>query len=273
MLERIISLLAKIPGGRAAWRQLPVGSVGLRVRHGIWTRPHYAYGVHAAARLARDLGLPGVTVAELGVAGGSGLVNMERTAAEISAKMGIPIDVVGFDGGQGMPSPIDYRDLPYVWKQGFYKMDVDKLRARLKGAQLILGDVATTARQWEQQARYPLGFVAFDLDYYSSTRDAFALFNGEAQHHLPRVYCYFDDIIWPEHACHNEFTGELLAIREFNEQHESRKIAPLHLLRHQLAHPFAWADQIYVMHNFVHPLYSRNLTPDGLRHTQHPLAG
>jgi hypothetical protein len=61
---------------------------------------------------------------------------------------------------------------------------------------------------------YPVGFVAFDLDYYSSTTVAFRVFEKE---HLPRVHCYFDDTIWPESAYHNEYIGELCAIREFNE--------------------------------------------------------
>jgi hypothetical protein len=47
---------------------------------------------------------------------------------------------------------------------------------------------------------------------------AFRVFSGTPATRLPRVFCYFDDIVWPERACYNEFTGEYLAIREFNEQ-------------------------------------------------------
>lgn len=52
---------------------------------------------------------------------------------------------------------------------------------------------------------------------------------GRASHTilLPRVYCYFDDVVWPEFACHNEFTGELHAIHEYNTLTETRKIAQL----------------------------------------------
>ncbi len=40
--------------------------------------------------------------------------------------------------------------------------------------------------------------LAFDLDYYSSTKTALQLFEGGPESRLPRVYCYFDDIMWPE---------------------------------------------------------------------------
>jgi hypothetical protein len=85
------------------------------------------------------------------------------------------------------------------------------------------------------------------------------------------VYCYFDDIIWPERAAHNEYTGELCAIREFNEEHEMKKICPIHLLRHTRLQPAPWADQFYIMHDFRHSLYTRNITPDDEAHTQLPL--
>ena len=74
-----------------------------------------------------------------------------------------------------------------------------------------------------------IGFIAFDLDDHSSTKEAFRLFETCAC--LPRTYCYFHDVIWPETAYHNEYVGELCAIRDFHEEHEHRKICPLPLLR------------------------------------------
>lgn len=105
-----------------------------------------------------------------------------------------------------MPSPEGFRDLPYVWDQGFYKMDAESLRSRLKIAELVLGPVAETIPSFVQRGGVPpIGFVAFDLDYYSSTKRAFGLFEGSAETRLPRMYCYFDDIMWrvraaPSHA-------------------------------------------------------------------------
>ena len=149
-------------------------------------------------------------------------------------------------------------------------MDVEALRKRLLPmTQLFIGDLAETIPQFLASAPAKIGFIAFDLDYYSSTVQAFTIFNTDSL--LPRVYCYFDDIIWPETACYNEYVGELCAIREFNSAHQDQKLCPIHLLRHTQVHPAAWNDQMYVLHRFSDPLYSVNITPQDVRHTQHPL--
>ena len=82
-----------------------------------------------------------------------------------------------------MPELLDFRDLPHVWGKGFYRMDVAALQARLTSAKLFLGDVAETVLKFlGSDAKFPLGFVAFDLDYYSSTAQALTIFDGAAQH-------------------------------------------------------------------------------------------
>ena len=190
---------AKVPGVRRLWSRFPVGSVDLRTEYDIWDRPAYAFGIHSAARLARALGLDRITAVEFGVAGGNGLVSMERIAEAVGGHLGVDVAVMGFDAGSGMPAPEDYRDLPHVWAQGFYKMDAAALRARLRKAELVLGNVADTVRATvAREGLPPIGFVSFDLDYYSSTMSTFHIFGGEARTRLPRVYCYFDDLTWPE---------------------------------------------------------------------------
>ncbi len=120
------------------------------------------------------------------------------------------------DVGTGTREATDYRDLPHVWAKGFHKMDVGRLRARLTTAQLILGDVARTSNAWvSREDVVPIGFIGFDFDYYTSTVHALQVFDGPHRTRLPRVFCYFDDVIWPEHAYYNDFVGELLAINEF----------------------------------------------------------
>ncbi|HXB67055.1 MAG TPA: hypothetical protein VNY05_02360 [Candidatus Acidoferrales bacterium] len=269
--DRILARLTQIPGARSLWGRFAFGSVDTRVRYGVFDRPHYAYGVYAAADLAKRLGLDRISVIEMGVAGGKGLLALERIAKSVGNRFAIRIDVTGFDSGQGMPAPNDYRDLPYVWDKGFYKMDVSELKARLSPAtELIIGDVEQTVPSWVPKAS--IGFVAFDLDYYSSTKTALGLFgNHDANTRLPRCYCYFDDLMWPEYACHNEYVGELCAIKEFNEQHESKKLCPIHMFRHSRVHQAAWNEQMYVLHDFKHPLYCKNVTPSGDRYTQIPL--
>lgn len=270
--DRILALLTRLPGSRSLWIRFPFGSVDTRVRFGIWRRPNYAYGVYSAAQLAKRLGLRGITAIEFGVAGGNGLLALEDVANAVGNAAGIHIDVIGFDSGEGMPAPLDYRDLPHVWGQGFYKMDVEKLKAKLSTAELILGDIRETIPSWLARCAFPIGFVAFDLDYYSSTKSAFRVFESSEAVRLPRIYCYFDDLIWPEHACHNEFTGELCAIREFNEMSDGgKKICPIHMLAHTRVRPASWNEQMYVMHDFRHPLYCKNITPSGDANTQMPL--
>ncbi|HEY5681248.1 MAG TPA: hypothetical protein VIS55_14360 [Pseudomonadales bacterium] len=50
------------------------------------------------------------------MAGGNGLVEMERIAREVEPLFGVGIEIWGFDSGKGLPAPRDYRDLPYIWQ-------------------------------------------------------------------------------------------------------------------------------------------------------------
>ena len=183
----------------------------------------------------------------------------------------IAISVFGFDLGEGMPTPVDYRDLPHVWDRGFYKMEPERLKAKLTSAHLVLGDIEKTLEAALADGIPAIGFIAFDMDYYSSTKRSFRVFEAGGETRLPRVFCYFDDIIWPERACYNEYVGELCAIREFNAEHDNKKISPIHLLRHTRLNSDPWNDQIYVFHDFAHPLYCTTVTPSGEAYTQMPL--
>src|SRR3546814_10689466 len=90
----------------------------------------------------------------------------------------------------------DYRDLPYIWQESQFRMDRAKLEARLSRAKLVIGDVAQTcSRFFEEHRPAPLGAILFDLDYYSSTRYAFAILDGPPETRLPRIFCYFDDLL------------------------------------------------------------------------------
>lgn len=262
--QRILNRLVRIPGFQSLWARTRLGSLHTRMRFDITPQPWYAYGIYNSAMLAKRLGLPAISVIELGVAGGRGLVAMEQLATEIEAAVGVRIDVYGFDSGSGMPAPIDYRDLPHVWGQGYYHMDEAALRSRLTRARLLLGNVADTVPQLlAEEALAPIGFIAFDLDYYSSTKAAFQLFEGPGATRLPRVYCYFDDIAGPEFACMNEFVGEFLAIKEFNDEHAQQKISPIVNLRLERPKSARWNDQIFVCHDFAHPRYTQNIAPEG----------
>lgn len=229
-------------------------------------RPNYTWAILQAAYQAKKLGMPRISVVEFGVAGGNGLLALENAAELVEQKMGVEIDVYGFDTGAGLPPPLDYRDMPNLYQETAYRMDVEKLKGRLKRARLILGLVEETVPQFLNSNPAPIGFMAIDVDYYTSTVEVFKAL--ECGHNLlmPRVHCYFDDILC---MTFSEYTGERLAIAEFNNRHKMRKISPIFGLKHILPKPFsdqAWCDQMYLAHIFDHDLYARN---DGLivRHT------
>ncbi len=226
------------------------------VENGVRTRPQYLWPLLHAAHVARALNLDGISALEFGVAGGNGLVALERAAQAASELSGTRVDVVGFDTGSGMPEPADERDAPWLVEPSYFGMDEAALRSRLGGAELVLGPVADTVPDWCRSGHSPIGFVAFDLDYYSATVAAFQVLEGTAERMLPRVPCYFDDVFgygW------TEFTGVHAAIDEFNASHPRRKIGKIRGLRFELPpHEFQlpWHEKLYLTHVFDHPRYA-----------------
>jgi hypothetical protein len=226
-----------------------------------WRRPNYAWGALHALNLAAALKIPRVSVIEFGVAGGNGLISLELISADLESVFGVEIDVYGFDVGSGLPEPVDYRDSPNLFQASAFPMDVQKLRARLTRAQLLLGDVSVTVPEFVASSPAPIAFIAFDLDMYSSTTEALPVLEAPSEILLPRVYCYFDDTLG---MTHSEFAGERLAIHEYNCRHESRKLAQISGLRHFVLPNLAnqsWVDAFYIAHIFDHDLYN---LPDGL---------
>ena len=233
----------------------------LKVRWDCIARPHYAFGLYHAAVQARALGVREISAIEFGVAGGKGLVNLEKVGEIVTRDTGVEIKVFGFDTAEGLPKAVDYRDLPYVWKQGYFKMDVAALKRQLRKAQLVLGDVAETVLSFRKDyTPPPIGFVAIDLDYYSSSTSALKIFDA-VEASLPRVFCYLDDCIGTDWELHSEFAGELLAIAEFNERHPKTKIAKIHCLARKRPRPAYWNDVMFVCHFFDHPLYCKHVLP------------
>jgi len=246
------------------WRRVPLGSIELRSKFDAVARPPYAYGIVKGAKLAKALKIGKISVIEFGVAGGKGLLQMEKTAAEVSQWLDMEIEVYGFDRAEGLPMPRDYRDLPHHWthhsRSRSFKMDPNLLRAKLKSAQLVLGEVEETATTFYEKYRpAPIAFVAFDLDLYSSTVAALKIFETQQSNILPRVIGYFDDIVSDDDQLYNEFTGPLLGIREFNDQHPSMKLCKINGLHSARYRKSSWSEGVYVMHSFAHPLYNCDL--------------
>jgi hypothetical protein len=243
---------------RGAIRKLGVGSYRFRLDAGALHRPHYAYILYQAAQLAARLGEPRISVIEFGVAGGGGLLWMERHAVEVEKLFPtVKIELYGFDTGGGLPAPRDYRDLPYHWKSGFFAMDPAALKAKLTRAKLVIGDAVETSKTFFADFNpAPIGAISHDLDFYSSTRPALDMFLAESRFLLPRIFCYFDDTIGGEVELYNDFTGERLAIEDFNRDNETVKIAPPHYLR-VLDGGQLWRHQIWIAHCFEHPNYNK----------------
>lgn len=227
------------------------------LQNGVDTRPQYLWPLLHAAHAAQALGVPRIAALEFGVAGGNGLLALERAAAAATRLSGTEVEIYGFDTGTGMPPPADPRDAPWLVEPSIFRMDEAALRARLDRAQLVLGPVGETVPAWARSGHAPVGFIAFDLDYYSSTVEAFGVLEGDiGERMMPRVMSYFDDVFgqgW------TDFMGVRAAIDEFNATHEQRKIGKIHGLRFEL--PPAdfneqWHEKLYVIHLFDHPRYA-----------------
>lgn len=215
----------------------------------------YLWGVLEGASLARALRYPRISVIEFGVAGGRGLLALEEIAVQVENLVGLPIDVYGFDTGTGLPAPTDYRDVPYMWDEGFFPMDKEKLLPQLKRAQLKLGLIQKTIQDFIASHFSPVAFISFDFDLYTGTRHALSLLETTPNRLIPRVSCYFDDIMG---YGYNEFTGERLAINEFNATHALQKVTPHHGLKWFVPwrnRDDRWVEMMYLAHIFDHPQY------------------
>lgn len=238
------------------------GSYRTKVDFDLVRRRHYAYSTLTAADLAKERGLKSVTVVEFGVAGGEGMLNLCEIARNVAPLTGIEIKVVGFDSGRGMPPPRDYRDHPDIFQAGDFPMDVERLKRALPpNAELVLGELKDTVPSFAARLSplSPLGFASIDIDYYSSAVEALALFaNPDPQKYLSTTLLYLDDIV---HISNSRFTGELLAIEEFNATHPMRKIDRHRFLRRERIFKNAsWIDQIYVLHVLDHPVMQQLAT-------------
>lgn len=223
-------------------------------------RPPYAYSAYNAALLAKKLSYEKISFIEFGVAKGNGLLYLEKLSERIEKELNIQIEIFGFDTGEGLINPIDQKDLPYFFQRGMYKMDIELLKKKLKRAKLIVGDVKnTTLDFFEKNKPAPIGAIFNDLDFYSSTINSFKIFESDSNNFLPRVFCYFDDVVGSAEEMYSDYTGELLAINEFNEKNMHKKISINKNLQHL---NIGWKNQIYYLHNFDHKRYNEYIDPN-----------
>lgn len=233
---------------KAAVKRLPV-SIHTKARWDVSPRPHYLAGVLAAAQEAILEGIKEISVYEFGVAGGNGLLALSDIARAVESETGIKIFVYGFDSGTGLPDLTgDYRDYPDHWKSGDYPMDEEALRRKLpSNCRLIIGNVRDTVPKYMPSIMEPAGFIAVDVDIYSSTRDVLRMFSLPGRNMLRRVFMYFDDI---DLMFTHRFAGEQLAMDEFNCISAAVKIDTWRSVKKQRPFPEAsWLDRMFIAHD------------------------
>lgn len=235
------------------------GSFREKVRYDLIDRPNYATGLLMAADMARFCGISTITAIEFGVAEGHGLLNMCKLAEMVTQETGIQFHIVGFDTGEGLPQLEDYRDHPEIWNTGdFAGVDKASLEAKLPAnAHIVWGDIRQTLAGAIEDIKAPVGFIANDLDLYSSTMASFALLDACYKKLLPVIISYFDDTHGSPTRIgslfRNRWAGQLAAIEDFNREHPWRKIDRLYTLKaRRPMDKELWLEQMFGIHILDH---------------------
>lgn len=241
------------------------GNTRSKIAFDLLVRQHNAFAILNAAERARTCGFSSMTVVEFGVAAGAGLLNLCDLAKKVTSLTGVSIYIVGFDSGNGMPAPRDYRDHPEYYATGDFPMtDFEGLRSRLPdNANLIIGEISQMLPIFvaSLSEAAPLGYVVLDVDFYWSSVECLKIFSGATGKYLPLVLLYADDVNYVDH---NVWQGELAAIEDFNKEHDKRKIGRLNnLAQIRLFRNATWLTQMFAVHVLDHPLKSRERTIGG----------
>ncbi len=221
-------------------------------------RPHYETILLEASLEAKKLGYDEITILELGVAGGNGIISLEKYSKNIEKKLKIKINIFGFDTGKGLPDTNLKEDVPFIWKKGQFKIDKDKLEKKIK-SKIYFGDIKETIKDFAKINPKNISAIFFDLDLYSSTKSFLENIEIWGSFTTPRVYCYFDDLF--HHNYISNFNGELLAIKEFNNVNKNFKIGTH--IDHVADFKFPLAKNLlYTFHNFNHKDYFKFIGTD-----------
>ena len=230
------------------------GNLELKIKWDLIIRQHHAYGIFEAAKLAKKLNLKEITIIQFGVANGAGLINIQNICSKISKFLDIGFRIYGFDNLIGLPKIETYKDHPDLYMNSDYPIsDINHLKKKLnKNVELIIGNVSSTIETFNKidLTKCPIGFVSFDLDLYSSTKNALKIFDRESKHFLSIVNVYFDDLQSPKH---NSRCGALLAINEFNSENKFRFIEQHAFLQKQRIFQRArWINHMFQLHVLDH---------------------
>jgi hypothetical protein len=213
-------------------------------------RPHYETIVYESCLEAKKLGINEVSILELGVASGSGIISLEKYCNSISRRLNIKIKIFGFDIGTGLPkTDTPHKDLGFYWKEGQFKSEEFKTEK----SKIYYGDLKYTLDQFIKENPYPISAIFFDLDLYSSTKSFLDQIKKIKKILLPRILCYFDDIYNVNNYI-SDINGELLAIKEFNQFNSEFKFGYAYDSLMNYKFPLA-KNNLFTLHYFSHPKY------------------
>jgi hypothetical protein len=222
-------------------------------------RPHYETILLESCLEAKKLGYNEVSVLELGVAGGNGIIALEKYKKKIQNFLNIKINIYGFDSGEGLPKTNYIEDVPYVWKAGDFKVDKNILNSKIT-SKIFIGDIKNTVEKFADIKPKNIISIFFDLDLYSSTKDFLNQITKIEKFLCPRVYCYFDDVFSPNYYL-NQFNGESLAINEFNNENKNIKIGFSLDNINDFKFPLA-KNMLFLLHKFDHCDYTKYIGHD-----------
>lgn len=223
-------------------------------------RPHYETILYESCLEAKKLGYSEVSVLELGVAGGNGIIALEQYKKKIQNLINIKINIYGFDTGVGLPKIKYTEDMPFLFKAGDFKVDKSILNSEIS-SKIFYGDVKNTLQKLADIKPKNIVSIFFDFDLYSSTRDFLNQIKKIEKFLCPRIYCYFDDIFNTNYLI-NQFNGENLAINEFNKVNTNLKIGFSLDNISDFKFPLA-KNMLFVLHKFDHLDYTKYIGCEG----------
>ena len=230
------------------------------IKYGVLPRPNYALGILMAAHQAKELNYKKISVIELGCWNFEGLIDIENYIDDIKKFIDIDFNVYGFELGSGhIKEEIDPRNRLYELSGGDYTFIKKENLKKLKFSKLVLGDVKETVPKFLEEKHLdeaPLGFIIFDLGFYTSAKDALNLLKSKSNRYLPRTTIYSDNNYF---VLENE--ADKLAFKEFNNE-GGKTISPIGELAEQLS--LSWkkwiflGKRMFILSDLKHEKYNIN---------------
>ena len=191
-------------------------------------RPDICTSICLATAESICWGKTGVTLIEFGVNNGGGLSFIVKVCDYLKEKIDIKYNIYGFDTFEGLPKLEGFEDHNEIWSEGQYKCNSSykDMVKHFKGKSILIkGDVKDTISEVlnKLDMEYPIGFISLDLDLYSSSKSALKILNDpNSNKYYPTVLMVVDDQDFL--LTYNDWCGEGLAIKEFNDLNKLRKI-------------------------------------------------